>query len=88
MPKTLNRVGKQFKTFTIMGMSSPKTKAEAREQIEKLQGDIAREKANLAHHKATFKGPNSEYGASIIRDRIADKKAKIAELRAQIPSLP
>jgi uncharacterized small protein (DUF1192 family) len=71
-----------------MGMSSPKTKAEAREQIAKLQGDIAREKASLAHHKATVKGPNAEYGASIIRDRIASKQAKIAKLRSQIPSLP
>ena len=69
-------------------MSSPKTKAEAREQIAKLQGDIAREKASLAHHKATVKGPSAEYGASIIRNRIANKKAKIAELRAKIPSLP
>ena len=71
-----------------MGMSSPKTKAEAREQIAKLQGEIAQEKASLAHHKATFKGPNAEYGASLIRDRIAGKKAKIAKLRAKIPSLP
>ena len=89
MPKTLNRVGKQFKTFTIMGMSSPKTKAEAREKIAKLQGEIAREQASLAHHKAQYKGhPNAEYGASLIRGRIADKKAQIAELRAKIPSLP
>ena len=29
-----------------MGMSSPKTKAEAREKIAKLQGEIAREKAS------------------------------------------
>ena len=88
MPKTLNRVGKPLKNFIIMGMSSPTTKAEAREKIAKLQGEIAREKASLAHHKATCKGPNAEYGASIIRGRIADKKAKIAELRAKIPSLP
>ena len=71
-----------------MGMSSPKTKAEAREKIAKLQGEIAREQARLAHHKATCKGPNKEYGASLIRDEIAGKKAKIAELRAKIPSLP
>lgn len=71
-----------------MGMSSPTTKAEAREQIAKLQGEIARDKADLAHHKATFKGPNAEYGRSLIRDRIASKQAKIAELRAKIPSLP
>ena len=71
-----------------MGMSTPTTKAEAREKIAKLQGEIAREKASLAHHKATFKGPSAEYGASIIRGRIADKKAEIAELRAKIPSLP
>lgn len=71
-----------------MGMASPKTKAEAREQIAKLQGDIAREKVSLAYHKATFKGPNAAYGASQIMGRIADKKAKIAKLRAMIPSLP
>jgi hypothetical protein len=71
-----------------MGMSSPKTKAEAREKIAKLQGEIAREQANLAHHKAICKGPNKAYDASLIRGRIADKKAKIAELRAKIPSLP
>ncbi len=71
-----------------MGMASPKTKAEAREQIAKLQGDIAREKASLAYHKATFKGPGAEYGRSGIRRSIADKKAKIAKLRAQIPDLP
>ena len=71
-----------------MGMSSPTTKAEAREQIAKLQGEIARAKADLAHHKATATGPSKEYYASMFRDRIASKKAKIAELRAKIPSLP
>ena len=71
-----------------MGMSTPTTKAEAREKIAKLQGEIARLKADLAHHKATCKGSGGEYGASIIRGEIADKKAKIAKLRAKIPSLP
>lgn len=71
-----------------MGMSSPKTKAEAREQIAKLQGELAREKASLAHHKATFKGGSAEYGASIIRNRIADKQAQIAKIKAMIPDLP
>lgn len=67
-----------------MGMSSPKTKAEARERIAKLQGNIAREKASLAHAKATIKGYNPMHE----RRRIADWKAEIAELRAKIPSLP
>ena len=71
-----------------MGMSSPTTKAEAREKIAKLQGEIAREKASLAYHKATFKGPSAEYGQLRMRQSIADKKAKIAEFRAKIPSLP
>lgn len=71
-----------------MGMSSPTTKAEAREQIAKLQGDIARDRASLAYHKASFKGPSAEYGRSQIRRSIANKQAKIAELRAKIPSLP
>lgn len=70
-----------------MGMSSPKTKAEAREKIAKLQGDLAREQASLAHHKATY-GNKAEYGASLIRGRIADIKSNIAKIRAQIPSLP
>ena len=38
-----------------MGMSSPKTKAEARERIAKLQGDMARKKADLAYHKSQHK---------------------------------
>ena len=67
-----------------MGMSSPKTKAEARERIAKLQGNIAREKASMANHKATIKGYNPMHD----RMRIADWKAEIAELRAKIPSLP
>ena len=67
-----------------MGMSSPKTKAEARERIAKLQGNIAREQASIAHAKATIKGFNPSCG----RSRIADWKAEIAKLRAKIPSLP
>lgn len=67
-----------------MGMSSPKTKAEARERIAKLQGNIAREKASMANAKAMVKGFNPMHG----RSRIADWKAEIAELRAKIPSLP
>lgn len=69
-----------------MGMSSPKTKAEAREQIAKLQGDIAHLKANLAYHKSQY--GEKPQGTGHIRSEIADKKAKIAKLRAQIPSLP
>lgn len=88
MPKTLNRVGKNFLNLIIMGLSEPKTKAEAREKIAKLQGQIAHEQATLAYHKSHFKGPNAAYGASLIRGRIADKKAEIAKLRAKIPSLP
>lgn len=69
-------------------MSSPKTKAEAREQIAKLQGDIAREKASLAHYKTYAKsGQAKSVQANMMQD-IANKKAKIAELRAKIPSLP
>lgn len=67
-----------------MGMSSPKTKAEARERIAKLQGNIAREQASIAHSKATIKG----FNPSCNRSRIADWKAEIAQLRAKIPSLP
>ena len=67
-----------------MGMSSPKTKAEARERIAKLQGNIAREQASIANAKATIKGFNPSCG----RHRIADWKAEIAQLRAKIPSLP
>ena len=37
-----------------MGMSSPKTKAEAREEIASLQGKIAQRKAQLANYKAQF----------------------------------
>ena len=67
-----------------MGMSSPKTKAEARERIAKLQGNIAREQASIANAKATIKG----FNPSCNRHRIADWKAEIAQLRAKIPSLP
>lgn len=69
-------------------MSSPKTKAEAREQIAKLQGEIAREKAALAHHKSTFTGGYAKAHQANRAMDIANKKAKIAELRAKIPSLP
>lgn len=68
-----------------MGMSSPKTKAEARERIAKLQGDIARQKASIAQTKAVMKGA---YNPSYELRRIAEWKAEIAELRAKIPSLP
>lgn len=57
-----------------MGMSSPKTKAEARKKIAELQGDIAR----LRSYDQT---PDR-------KGRIADAKAQIAKLRAQIPDLP
>ena len=71
-----------------MGMSSPKTKAEARERIAKLQGDIARKKANLAYHKSQHKsGYAKAYQGNEMMD-IANMKAEIAELRAKIPSLP
>lgn len=58
-----------------MGMSSPKTKAEARKKIAELQGDIARYRA------APTKSQD-------IKNRIASAKAEIARLRAQIPDLP
>lgn len=70
-----------------MGMSSPKTKAEARKKIAKLQGDIAREQANLARIR-TDKNSNKAYSLSLSRNRIASLKGEIADLRAQIPSLP
>ncbi|MBR2452016.1 MAG: hypothetical protein IKB37_02445 [Rikenellaceae bacterium] len=58
-----------------MGMSSPKTKAEARKKIAELQGDIARYRAN-------------PYKSQDTKNRIASAKAEIARLRAQIPDLP
>ena len=71
-----------------MGMSSPKTKAEARTEIARLQGRLADEQARLAHCRATNKSQMREYSLSCIRGNIADIKGKIAKLRAQIPSLP
>ena len=72
-----------------MGMSTPTTKAEAREQIAKLQGEIARKKANLAHYKSyADKGSYRDSQIANMNMDIANKKAKIAELRAKIPSLP
>ena len=67
-----------------MGMSSPTTKAEAREQIAKRQGEIARLRAYLKNNSKIL----SDHGKSHIRDDIARHQAKIAELRAKIPSLP
>ena len=64
-----------------MGMSSPKTKAEARKKIADLQADIARYKAFLASNKGRF----SEIDT---RNRIASAQAEIAKLKAEIPSLP
>lgn len=58
-----------------MGMSSPKTKAEARKKIAELQGDIARYRAN-------------PYKSQDTKNRIASAQAEIAKLRAQIPDLP
>ena len=72
-----------------MGMSSPTTKAEAREQIAKLQGEIERKKADLAHYKSyATKGSYRDSQIANMNMDIANKKAKIAELRAKIPSLP
>lgn len=58
-----------------MGMSSPKTKAEARKKIAELQGDIARYRASPSKSQD-------------IKNRIASARAEIAKLRAQIPDLP
>lgn len=75
-----------------MGMSSPKTKAEAREKIARLQGDLARRRARLATYRSTYGGQgrgsyaNAQMGN--MRMEIAEIKAKIAELRAKIPTLP
>lgn len=71
-----------------MGMSSPKTKAEAREQIAKLQGEIASLKAQLAYHKSIYKSEFARASQANMAQDIASKQAKIAKLRAQIPSLP
>ena len=71
-----------------MGMSSPKTKAEAREQIAKLQGEIASQKAQLAYHKSTYKDGHARSVQANMAQDIASKQAKIAKLRSQIPSLP
>ena len=71
-----------------MGMSSPKTKAEARERIAKLQGEIARDEAALAHYQSYAKSGHAKAVQGDKMRDIADKKAKIAELRAKIPSLP
>lgn len=69
-----------------MGMSNPTTKAEAREQIAKLQGDIETLKARAAHNKAVF--PKTAICHAQVAEQIADKKAKIAELKAKMSSLP
>ena len=69
-----------------MGMSSPTTKAEAREKIAELQGDIARLKASLVNHKSQY--GETPQGTMHMRNEIAYKKAEIAKLRAKIPSLP
>ena len=73
-----------------MGMSSPKTKAEAREKIAKLQREIEYEKARIAHYKASYGSSTSCAKANLgnMMQEVASKKAKIAELRAKIPSLP
>ena len=69
-----------------MGMSSPTTKADAREQIARLQGDIAHLKAQA--QKAKAECPKTALIHGQIANEIASKKARIAELRAKIPSLP
>lgn len=69
-----------------MGMSTPKTKTEAREQIAKLQGQLARLQADAAHNKAVFKKDAMCHDQ--VRSQIADTKAKIAKLKAQMSSLP
>ena len=69
-----------------MGMSAPTTKAEAREQIAKLQGDVARLRAQATWNKAHY--PKTALCHGQVAREIADKKARIAELRAKIPSLP
>lgn len=58
-----------------MGMSSPKTKAEARKRIADLQGDIARLRARTPVANQT-------------KIAIANMRAEIAQLRAKIPDLP
>ncbi|MBQ8271798.1 MAG: hypothetical protein IJZ09_02175 [Tidjanibacter sp.] len=69
-----------------MGMSSPTTKAEAREQIAKLQGDIAKLRAQAVAQRSLF--PKTAACHRQVAHEIAEKQAKIAELRAKIPSLP
>ena len=69
-----------------MGMSTPKTKSEAREQIAKLQGDVAHLQALAASNKIRF--PKTAPCHGQVKSQIAEKKAQIAKIRAQIPDLP
>lgn len=69
-----------------MGMSTPKTKSEAREQIAKLQGDVAHLQALAASNKIHF--PKTAPCHWQVKNEIAEKKAQIAKIRAQIPDLP
>ena len=69
-------------------MSSPKTKAEARERIAELQGRIAQRKVDVAHYKSvTPKSSCRDACISRMNHEIASMKAEIAKLRAKIPSL-
>lgn len=69
-----------------MGMSSPKTKAEAREKIAKLQGEVESLKAQDAWNKAHY--PKTSICHGQVKSQIAEKKAQIAKFRAMIPDLP
>lgn len=77
-----------------MGMSSPKTKAEAKAEIARLQGRIAREKAFLANYIASNKNVPKDRRGYIesqignMRLRIADLQQQIANIKAKMSSLP
>lgn len=86
MPKIHERVGADQLNYNTMGMSSPKSKTEAREKIAKLQGDVAHLQAQAAWNKAHY--PKTSICHGQVKSQIADKKAQIAKIRAMIPDLP
>lgn len=74
-----------------MGMSTPKTKTEAREQIASLQAKLAKTKASLANYKAQHGKKNDGFCESQMankRNEIARIQGDIAKIKAQMSSLP
>lgn len=69
-----------------MGMSSPKTKAEAKAEIARLQGRIASEKASLANFIASNRNaPKAQRG--YIDSQIANGRLKIARIQQRIADI-